>query len=72
MNQLTIPYPTGIHFARLENSARLQRVKAYLQDGLEHSTQCIITNAKVCAVNSAIDELRANGFSITCRRRGSI
>lgn len=72
MNQLTIPYPTGIHFARLKNSARLQRVKAYLEDGREHSTLDIIHHAFVAAVNSCATELRCNGFAITCQRRGDI
>jgi hypothetical protein len=56
--------------ARLERSARLQRVLRLLQDGYWHSTLSIIGNANVCAVNSCIAELRANGQHIECKRRG--
>lgn len=58
-----------MHNAGLE-SDRLQRVLSVLQDGREHSTLEIVVNANVCAVNSAISELRANGVTIDCERRG--
>jgi hypothetical protein len=57
-----------IKYAKLETSERLQRLKRFLQDGLEHTTLEIIQGAAIAAVNSAVDELRANGFHITCRR----
>ena len=57
-----------IHAASLESSPRLQRVHALLADGLERSTREIIQAARVCAVNSAVAELRANGLHIHCRR----
>jgi hypothetical protein len=58
--------------ARLEASARLQRVAALLSDGREYSTLDIVIGASVCAVNSCIAELRENGFRIACRRVGDI
>jgi hypothetical protein len=41
-----------------------------LSDGREHSTLEIIQSAQVCAVNSIVAELRANGCDIRCQRRG--
>jgi len=61
-----------MHAATLESSSRLQRVDDLLSDGLEHSTWEIMQSAHVCAVNSCISELRANGHDITCRRRGDV
>ena len=57
-----------MHAARLDRSPRLQRVHALLSDGLERSTLEIVEGAKVCAVNSIVAELRANGFHIECRQ----
>jgi len=59
-----------MHAARLEASARLQRVLALLEDGQWHSTLDIVMAAQVCAVNSCVAELRANGFRVDCRRVG--
>jgi hypothetical protein len=56
------------HAARISSSDRLQRVDALLADGREYSTLEIIQACEVCAVNSIIDELRANGRVIACRR----
>lgn len=56
--------------AKLNSSQRLQRVLKVLSDGQEHSTLDIIGQARVCAVNSIISELRANGVGIVCRRMG--
>ena len=58
--------------ARLETSPRLQRVAALLADGREYSTLDIVIGASVCAVNSCIAELRANGYAIACRRVGDV
>jgi len=58
--------------ARLETSQRLQRVAALLADGREYSTLDIVIGASVCAVNSCIAELRANGCAIACRRVGDV
>jgi biotin operon repressor len=56
-----------MHAASLERSERLQRVLWLLLDGQWHSTLEIVQRAQVCAVNSCIAELRANGIDIECR-----
>ena len=61
--------PLGtIKAAKLSNSPRLQRLQKLLSDGREYSTLDIIHEANICAVNSAVAELRENGFSIECRK----
>ena len=50
-----------LHAARLTQSPRLQRVADLLADGREHTTMEIVQAAQVCAVNSIVAELRANG-----------
>ena len=57
--------------AKLDKSDRLQRVDALLSSGKQYSTLEIVQKACVCAVNSIIAELRANGRQITCKRFGS-
>ena len=57
--------------ASLDKSDRLNRVYKLLSLGGEYTTQDIIQNAHVCAVNSIISELRHNGHDIHCQRRGS-
>ena len=57
-----------MHAARLDRSPRLLRVHALLADGVERSTLEIVREAHVCAVNSCIAELRANGAVVTVRR----
>ena len=57
-----------MHAARLERSPRLRRVHELLIDGREYSTLEIVDAARVCAVNSIISELRANGMNIECRQ----
>jgi hypothetical protein len=61
-----------IHAASLETSARLQRVYSLLRKGAEFTTRQIQQGADVCAVNTAIDELRdpINGIPVKCTRRG--
>lgn len=54
-----------MNYARIEHSERLQRVLAVLEQG-PATTFDIISNARVCAVNSAICELRENGYDISC------
>lgn len=58
--------------ASIARSARLQRVADLLADGRDHTTLDIVQGAGVCAVNSAIAELRWNGYSIECRRAGEV
>jgi hypothetical protein len=60
----------SIHAARLERSPRLQRVLELLSDGRWYSTLDIVVGAGVCAVNSCVAELRANGIPVACRRVG--
>lgn len=57
-----------MHAARLDHSPRLQRVHSLLPDGIERSTLQILQAAHVCAVNSCVAELRANGAYIECRQ----
>lgn len=57
-----------IHYADMERSARLQRVARLLMDGEEHGTLEIVQTAKVCAVNSAVAELREHGITVRCRK----
>ena len=57
-----------MHAARLERSPRLRRVHELLIDGREYSTFEIVEGARVCAVNSIVSELRANGLIIECRQ----
>ena len=59
-----------MHAATLK-SQRLQRVADLLNDGGHYSTLQIIQYTNVCAVNSIIAELRANGMAIECERRGA-
>lgn len=61
-----------MHHARLEASPRLQRVAQLLAGGREYSTAEIVAYANVCAVNSAVAELRENGLDIACRRQGDL
>ena len=62
----------GIHYAKLANSQRLQELLTFLSDHQPHSTRDIIkgTSGNVCAVNTAVCELRANGYNIPCTRKG--
>lgn len=54
-----------MHAANIENSPRLQQVLSYLRKG-PATTFEIVMGCGVCAVNSIIAELRANGYVITC------
>jgi len=59
-----------IHYAKIEESERLQRVYRLLLDKAWHSTRTIMRMADVCAVNTVVAELRANGFTIYTRCLG--
>ncbi len=61
-----------MHYAKIKKSERLKRVRKLLQDGHGHSTRNVVRNAHVCAVNSVVSELRANGLDISCWRKGGI
>ena len=53
-----------MHYANLKKSKRLQRVYRLLSNKKKYSTRDIIIKANVCAVNSAVSELRRNGVDI--------
>ncbi len=53
-----------MHYAKLENSPRLQKLLKLLQDEQRHSTLDIIQRTGICAVSSGVSELRRNGFVI--------
>ena len=55
------------HAAKLGTSTRLQKVMAVLEDGRWHGTFDIMSKTKLCAVGSAISELRANYKNIETR-----
>lgn len=58
-----------MHHGRLSTSPRLQRALRVLQRTKgEISTIDLSRQADICAVNSVIAELRANGAQITCRQ----
>lgn len=58
-----------MNYARYATSARLQRLLLFLADGKPHTTRQIGLGADICAVNSAIDELRENGFDVPCIKK---
>jgi hypothetical protein len=57
-----------VNSANLQTSDRLQRVDSLLADCMPRTTMQIVQGANVCAVNSIIAELRANGRKINCHR----
>lgn len=58
--------------AKLDKSTRLQRVANLLKKARKPlSTLEIMQQARVCAVNSVISELRDNGMNIVCKRQGT-
>ncbi|MEM7751767.1 MAG: hypothetical protein AAF230_00040 [Pseudomonadota bacterium] len=58
-----------MNYGRLKTSPRLQRALRALQraEG-EISTMELSRRARICAVNSVVAELRANGAEIRCRK----
>lgn len=61
-----------MHYAKIENSERLQRALKLLKKGGRYTTRQIIRKAHVCAVNSVIDEIRENGYNVPCKREKNI
>lgn len=59
-----------MHYARLDNSPRLQRFANLLADGRRHSTRDVIRATGICAVNSAASELRCNDVQVECEYVG--
>ena len=60
-----------MHHASLRKSARLRRTLDVLERREGHwlTTRDLIVEAHICAVNSVIAELRANGCEIECEQR---
>ena len=58
------------HHARLENSERLRKVKAILEDGMPHTSLEIAQKAQTVAPGSCVSELRTAGIDILCRYKG--
>lgn len=59
-----------INYAKVENSERLQRTLKVLAGGGWYGTRAIMRAADVCAVNTVVAELRANGCRIDTRCQG--
>lgn len=62
-----------MHHASINRSRRLRRVLAKLREfpgGL--TTRQLVRRAHVCAVNSCVAELRAQGIRISCKRQGML
>ena len=59
--------PHRQHFAKLENSPRLQRIIEVLSDGAWHSTLDIQIQACVCAVSTSMSEISRNGVKYETR-----
>jgi hypothetical protein len=60
-----------IHFAKYEESPRLQRVLRYMLHGQPRTGLDIILGAQVTAVSAAADELRENGFFLDCIKQNN-
>lgn len=58
------------HYARVSHSKRLQRLLSVLSDGGWHTTLDLVKKAKICAVNTAVHELRQNGYGVECKCMG--
>lgn len=61
-----------MHAAKIEKSSRLRRVVDYLRGRGRYgaTTKDIIRDTGVCAVNSIVSEIRANGIFIDCKCQG--
>ena len=58
-----------IRAAHIETSPRLQRLMRYLKTQADWvSTWELVHNVNLCAVNTAISELRANNIDVECRK----
>lgn len=62
-----------MNHATLAKSERLSRVLAMLRrrGGRGATTREIIAEAQVCAVNSIVAEIRANGVDVLCEYEGT-
>lgn len=59
--------PRRQHFAKLENSPRLQRILEILKDGGWHSTLEIQNRTSGCAIGASMSELNKNGIRYETR-----
>jgi hypothetical protein len=60
-----------MHYAKIVNSDRLQRVYDVLLAATKPlSTLDIIVQAHICAVSAAISELRHNDIPVSCKESG--
>lgn len=64
-----MPLSRNNNAARIEKSERLQRLLKYLRAAgfIGATTREIIMGANVVAVNTAVHELRTNGYDVTCK-----
>jgi len=69
MDQTTAP--GTIHYAKYEESPRLQRVLAYMLHGQPRTGREIINGADVNNVSVAACELRLNGFDLECIKQNN-
>lgn len=60
-----------IHFAKFEESDRLQRTLNYMMHGEPRTGMEIIHGADITAVSAAADELRENGFYFECIKKSN-
>ena len=60
------PEPGTIHYAKYEESDRLQRTLQYMLHGQPRTGLDIINGAQITAVSAAACELRKNGFYFEC------
>lgn len=67
-----LPKRPGFHYAKLSQSPRLQRLRDFLMDGEWHSTMECIKGANIANVSAPASELRRNGITVDCERRGDV
>ena len=56
--------------ARKKDSPKLKRLAGILSTGNWQSTYALQVQSGLCAVSTAISELRTHGYDIDCRRKG--
>jgi hypothetical protein len=60
-----------IHYAKYQESARLQRLLAFMLHGQPRTGLEIIVGAQITAVSAAACELRENGFDFRCIKQNN-
>ena len=61
----------SIHYAKYEESPRLQRFLRFMLHGQPRTGLEIILGAKITAVSAAACELRLNGFDMECIKQNN-